>query len=727
MGKDDKELEKVNLDTESSNNPEADQNAARTERVLQVLKEDSNILGDYIQNDAEAKRELGVYQQEVRGILEGSKEKIDAEIVDRAQRDIYFADEVEKMAKGEEFNAPALAGVLERRMWGSFFNNLKKGDTVISFLVPGADFLSIKNLNDKIFGPQITNRIIEQKRIVLEQKIKEVDPNASLARSDYNIEVIQTSKDPAVYNKQLEKVMTEVDREITKFIEVIIDKLIEKERESLEPFIIKRAEHQFIDKNAKKSNDELIKKYEDNINKWDQFKQELLGTLNGKPTKGGFRMNYGLAVVEGNEAKDQLLALNHSLQTSRVAREKRGEIYGAEYSENKNLQEVENIKNLRDEIIKSGNKITDLDGNEFTIFLPVPVEGATNRYTLDRDLLRDVRKGKFKIVDKSLLEKVVLYIKRLNILDAVKPFIYAETKTVGENIERFHELAEKIKNQELSDEDRQKAADILRSDEKAPEYTSKSEFHKRAAAMEDAVYVSMDVLDLGVDLLLEYESALQDVENAPSDKKLEKFNEVSLVAGDETTKKLREFRKEVVRVYKEEFGLGDGLVVGEVGGDELTLAIDIKDLMKGEVDEKQKEEKLNKLLFALKKATNTRVIKTVVSETEKHVSNESDQHGRVEAHLKAIKRAEAGASIAKDLEEAARKLTRLLNRLGKEAVTEKLDGLREVFMIEGNEVKSNFVIMDNDGGFKIANGDDGEFNYNSIKKDLDAILGKKEY
>ncbi len=681
--------------------------------------------------DEEISAELEAYQGRLIEFLTAEREKSESP-AGRAERDIKLAVEIDKMAEGaREYKKEVLAGILERKQSGNFFgktkkidetgkeewvSNLKTGDRLVSFLVPGADFLSIKYLNDNIFGPQITNKIIEKKREVLEAEIKKFDKNASLIQSDYKTEVVKLSKDSVIDNKKLGDITRAVDAEMTKFIsEKIVDGLVGGERSALEPLIIKREENKFADSNERKLNDEAIKMHESRINKWDQFKRQLLGT---DSSKGGFRMNYGVAVVNGEEATDKLLALNQSLQTSRMAREAQDGSYGAEYSEAKNLQEIENIKDLRNEIVGGGNKITDLDGNEFVIFLPVPVESAVTRYSLNRDLLRDVRKGKFKTKNTELLSKISLYVKKLNILDAVKPFISEEIGAVTSAVDRNQELAEKMKSGELAVEDRKRVVEILRANEKDEKYTSAAEFHKRAIEMNDAAYVSLDVLDLGVDLLLEYESALQDIEATDESDRARKFNEVSLSAGDETTKKLREFREKVAEVYRK-FGLEDDLVVGDIGGDELTLAVNV-----GEGSVLSKKGKMDEFLFALKEATNTRVIKTVVSRAEKHVGSETSEQSKVEAHLEAIKRAEDGAAIAKDLEEGARKLTLLLKREGKDAVAQKLDGLSKVFMIEGNEVKSNFVIMDNDGGFKIANGDNGEFDYNSIKKDLDKILGR---
>lgn len=666
---------------------------AQQESILSALSVDAGAekLQDAVEEDGEAVIQLEKYQAKILDVLEGKKEKVDSEVVERAQRDIDLALEVDNLEQGKQFDSEALSGVLERRGWGNFFNNLQKGDRIVSVLVPGADFLSIKYLNDKVFGTQVTNKIIEKKRVILEEKIMAADPEAKPLQSDYKTEVFKLSKDAVI---DMEKIMQEVDREMKLFIVGLAKSTLAEEKNNAQQKVLQ------------------------------EFLDDVEGRSERSKGKDGFRMNYGMAEVQGDETKDQLLALGHALQTSRMAREARDGSYGAEYSEASNLQEVENIKNLRQEIIGSGNEIVDSDGNTFEIFAK-----QGDKFVFNRDLLRDVRKGKFKTRSTEMLNAISLYIKKLNILDTVKPFTEKELAVVKKAAGKNHELAAKLKNNEtLSEEDRKQAVEILRVNEKDAEFTSNSEFHKQATQMDDAVYVSLDVLDLGVDLLLEYESALQDVEAAANDEKLDKFNEVSLAAGDVTTEKLQDFRNKVAEVCKnKDFGLGEGLVVAEIGGDELTLAVNV-----GEDSPLHSKEKMDEFLFALKESTNSRVIKTVVSRAEKHVDGTVSDQAKVEAHVEAMKRAEQGAAIAKDIEEACRKLTRILKNQGVKAVYKKMDGLKKIFDVGTGGVTANIVVVENNGEFgishvdKTSNKDQVDMSYKDAREELDKILGRND-
>lgn len=661
----------------------------------------------------------------------GKELMITKELIKRADREYNLGKDINRLERGENLaHSEAAAGVLERQNWGKLLTKLEEGDKVLSWVVPGADFLSIKYLNDKVFGPQITNKIIEKKRRVIEEEMeKKFHANVELIQNDYKVEVfrvLKSAEGPQVTEAELEVVANDVDEILTPFVSKLAGDLIKQERDALEPLIIKRDEDDFADKEEKIQNDKEIQKHEDRISVLDQFDNDLHGRSENNKGKKGFRMNFGLSEeIKGAKPKDKLSGFTQSLQTSRMAREDH-DGYGAEYDKENILTELGRIKELREEIIGSGNTITDKDGNEFEIFIE-----EKEKFALNKDVLRDVRKGKFQTQDGVKLQAVSLYIKKLNLLDAVKPFVFADVETAAKSAERKKALAKKIKmGESLNTKEKRDVVEMLRAEEKDSAYTSKSEFSKRAVDMEDCAYVSLDVLDLGVDLLLEYESILQDIDGVEDNKKMEKFNEAALEAGDKTTEKLVEFRRKVASVCKEkEFGIGDGLITGEVGGDELTLAIDTS---------KIDEETLDKFLFRLKKETNSRVIKTVVAKSEKSIFSDTTHEKKMEAHLQALKRAEIGAAIAKDIEDVERKLNRLLVQQGELAVKEKIGALRGLFVMENGEIKSSVVVVEKEGVFKIGkfkivndtknNGYESmgyEFDYESIRGEINGILGKE--
>lgn len=731
------EIDKENLDVKTRLEKLGDMFAVS----LQSFEGEGEVLTE---QEKDYKKTLAEFKSNIEKLyLEESVREmlITEELIKRADREYDLGKDTDKLENGESLEHPeAVAGILERQGWGKILTNLQEGDRVLSFMVPGADFLSIKYLNDKVMGPQNTNKIIVMKRRVIEQEMeRRFRANAELIQNDYKLEIFKIPGNTVLTDEQLTKnleaVAKAVDVTMTAFASKLAGDLIKQEREELKPLIIKRSENNFASKEEKKKNHDEIEKLEEKIALLDKFNNDLHGKSESNHEKKGFRMTFGISdEIVGSDPKDKVLGLTQSLQASRMAREADSG-YGAEYSKEKILNELKEIKTLREGMVDS--VITDKDGYRFKVF-----SQENGRLVLNKDLLRDVRKGKFEAQDdeanNKILRAVSLYIKKLNLLDAVKPFVLKEIDGAAKNAEERKRLAFKIRaGESLDEEDRKKATKMLRSDEKdsiekEPNYTSKSEFSKKAIDMDECAYVSLDVLDLGVDLLLEYERILQEVDAVEDDKKMEKFNEMALGAGDKTTEKLREFREEVANICRN-LGVSEGLIVGDVGGDELTLAIDTS---------KVDEETMDKLLSALKssKKINSRVIKTVVAKSEKKEFFPDDNHKKkVEAHLHAIKRAERGATIAKDIEEAERKLNRFLEVQGEDAVKEKIGALRGLFVMENGQVKSNVVVVEKDGifqisKFKIVNGTKNEgyesmgyeFDYESIRDDVDDILGKEK-
>ncbi len=636
------------------------------------------------------------------------EENFDDDIVERSYREIGVVMALDNFVENNEIDnkeKAKLAGMSERRQWGKVFTKLEKGDRVVSFISPGANFLAIKYLNDEIFGPTKTNEIIHKRRDVLRIKIaqinegKEDEQKIELLQSDYKTEIYRIPKDSAINLEDIDTVMQDVDRQMKDFILTMVDGLI---------------------------NGKVVG---GNLEKLKNFRTALNGELPENHGKGGFRVNYGIATVNGNSAEEKMLALGSSLQAGLLSRRTTGEgKYGSEFNQDQVLEDVKSINSLREEMIKDGNTLVDKSGNSWNIFLPTPKEGAKQTYILNRDLLRDVRKGKIK-VDSSqqpLLDKIIVYIKKLNILDVIKPFVKEEIDEVEQRAIKSKILGDKMRNgSELEDSERASLAQELYSDERAKNFTSKMEFDRRAIGMKNAVYISMDVKDLGVDLLLEYETVLQNIAGIEgADKKFNSFKEASLSAGDETTRKLRAFWKSVQSVCGE-FGLQgkDNLFTAHVGGDELTLAFEI-----GDGVGKIKSEQVQNLLLALKRATNSRVIETRISESEKHVMEGSDNRQKTEAHLRAIKKAEAGTDIIKNIEAIARKLTNSLKQGKQQEVSEKLSRLPAIFEVRDGEVLVDVVVMEkNDistpgADFDLVNEGRKSFRYDDIKNLLDRFV-----
>ena len=341
---------------------------------------------------------------------------------------------------------------------------------------------------------------------------------------------------------------------------------------------------------------------------------------------------------------------------------------------------IEQINELRNKIFQNGNKIVGKDGVKHEIFT-----NNAGRLELNRDLLRDVRKDKFSFqADQTqVLKDLKEYIKSLNIFDVVKPFTADEIEKIKEGSKQIDFIIDGINKGDQTD--CTKAAEILDRNEKDERYTSESRFHAEAVKIKNCAYLSLDVLDVGVDQLLDFEQRTQMVAN-----KEMTFEQASLEAGNLMTKRLRQMREQVYKICEDFKITKNGRMDGLVGGDELTLAINLDAIDEnGNKIFDNNDKNLNKLIHRLKKETNSRVVKTVIAESRRHSSSDNTIQ-RMKEHLVALKNAEEGADQAKQVETEMRKLKLYIKAHPGNMLAEILFNSFEDFVIA--EVDDHFVI-----------------------------------
>ncbi len=575
-------------------------------------------------------------------------------ILDRGMRDLRYAELIDTLRTNEGSvsteQRQQIVHSLERRKWGGILRNLQKGDTVISTLSSTSDLLSIKNLNDNVFGSQTTNSIIAKRRQLTKSILNFALNSAGVAVDDLEHTSLEQNykfgvfKIPEKYNLDvvaiLNKVCNEVDLEMRKFIIGLAD-----EEESKHP-----------EKTSSLQN----------------FKEAV--------NAEGYKMTFGTAKVESGELEDIILAVNGSLQTARAATHYKSKDYGDSFSAEKMTEKIGQINELRNKIYKNGNKIVGKDGANHEIFI-----NNAGKLEINRDLLRDVRKDKFyyQADQVQILTDLKDYIKSLNIFDVVKPFTADEIEKIKEESKQTDSVTDGI----LKGEQPKcaEAADMLDRNEKDKSYTSESRFHAEAVKIKNCAYLSLDVLDVGVDQLLDFEQRTQMVAN-----KEMTFAQASLEAGDLMTNRLRQMREQVYKICEDFKITKNGRMDGLVGGDELTLAIDLD-----VVDETGKkifdnnDKNINKLIHRLKKETNSRVVKTVIAESRRHSSSDNTVQ-RMREHLIALKNAEEGANQAKQLETEMRKLKKYIKEHPGNMLAEILFNSFEDFVVA--EVDDRFVI-----------------------------------
>jgi|GEM_PF-1379505 len=669
-----KELVRPPLSDDKVSDEEAAPAAASfTDRALGVLER--------------ASAKVEVFTNRVKAVFGVKAEKMEQPTpVERLERDLEVAAISEKLSRGETLSEKerlAAASIIERRNWGKLLD-LKENDILVSFLVPGGDFLSIKNMNDNVFGYQGTDEIIAYRRKMLNEHsggegLEELE-------QDYLSGFFHPEeKERPKITERMTAIAKKLGVEMKEFI-------LEKLRERLE----------------KEEDPKKLKK----IAEFARRLQEL-----------GYRMTFGISTVGKQENAEDFshveLALNQSLQMAQISRGRAGE-YGGEFSEAEIMDELKEIDALRRRILDNDNRIMqESDNGEKFIFDRIFTEQDGN-YEINRDILRDVRKYKFHVaegdkINGDMLKDVSLYVRKLNLLDIRKPFTHAELagdETIHGSQMRVaaeraaqKDLAAKLRSGDYTPEDGKAAAEFLDRDPKDRYCASKEKFVSGAVKIKNCSYVMLDRLDLGVDLLRSYERLEQDVLSGKTE-----LRDASVAAGDDTTKAMRDLRQMVREEFERAFPGEEFLSL--VGGDEISLAID---------NDRVPQDKIDEFLLTIQSKTRSRVVRSVVTGRSSATATAAK-----EEHLAALKRAEDGADQLKQIEAEVSRLREKLRdklreylflaeftpqerRAVEEQTYDKLDALLEQLSLshyimvesgtrmEDGEEKSIFVVKNPSG------------------------------
>lgn len=552
--------------------------------------------------------------------VEKSQEiSVDNVATERVFNRIKQVELIERLQNREQLSGEdrqELANNLQNRGWQKIFSELSSGDKVAYFTAPAGDF-SIKSFNDKYFGPQMTDEIRDFRNITLNDLMAK-NGCAELMR-DYKSGVfkLDTETETTELVNRLNQVAKELDDRMKEFI---LSKIEEKKAE--------------INISVEEDKGLRIRGLDDLKNKLEKF---------------GFVMSFGISSVEENnnpEDKSAVArAIAHGSQASLDARKNRQEnVYGGEYNSANILKEIKDLYGegeLVAEILNKYSILTDQNGITYKVFSQID-----GRRKINPNLARLARKGKFVSAtenDRRGLEKVEQYLRRINIIDMIRPNtaeeISGQEKSLADEflsteIIQVNDLVNKILVDNLSDGENIEVVNKLNSEQKDVRFNSDAVFHREAIKKDHCVYISLDVIDLGVDQLLDYEQMLQSVKDEND------LQKVTDTAGDEITKKMRQVRGQVAEIYQEYFG---EVPLVLVGGDEITIAMEEKN-------------NLDEFMLALRQATGSRVVKTAVASSERKSkdqldpSNKKSTKKRIIEHLSAQKRAEKGVEYAKEIE-----------------------------------------------------------------------------
>lgn len=576
-----------------------------------------------------------------------------------------------------ESDKKILAGLVSESNWQSIFSQMKTGENLAFFATPGGE-LSIKNLNT-ILGEQVTDNLIKLRKDTLIKIAKE--NKTSVLLQDFKGGFVKLPDDLS------KEESTRLLNEISGKINVVMSEAVRKELDKL----LQSGKGKEI--NFARLNEILTATNEET--------EELLV---------GYRMNWGMSEVGEAQGEDDyshiLEAVAKAGVSAQFGRRFDGDKYGVSYDREIINNEINEIQGLGESLI--GKSIVDTNGIKYEIFSP----DRQGYRVLNKDLARLIRKGELLPAQNSIATVKILeqYVRRINLLDMVKPFVAKEASdgTLAKKNKQLEKYIVQLPNgPELNDqllaEEKKELVAELRMNAKDKRFLADQFFHYEAMKLDNCAYVNIDVLDLGVDLLLEYERALQMAHRNP-----EETQKIMSQAGDNITTQMREIRGRALAVYEKYFGQ-DAEVIGKVGGDELAFAL----------DNNVSPEMMSRFMMDLQKETGTRVIKTVVAEAERKNNqawepgvNGKEDDERLAEHLQALKRAENGTKICKEIEKKmrfAKKIIESKNPLNQDLIKAELE-------------KSGLAMFEN---MAVKEGEDGHFIviYESNGQELSIIDG----
>ncbi len=321
------------------------------------------------------------------------------------------------------------------------------------------------------------------------------------------------------------------------------------------------------------------------------------------------------------------------------------------------------ISALREGLISQGNTLMLSDGVELKLFDSAKNSDGKILYRMNPNIIRAIRKNKLKSDDYETVQKVSEYLKRTNVIDS--PMYYTASELFGEvrmrggedkklaaHLRQVLEVADRLENDEpLKLKDWPVLKNALKKDPRDPVFSSRSEFHAKALEMQNKVYITVDVLDLGIDVVLDYEQILQKLQYEISGgNNLEMvLARYLLTAGDNITLKMRQFREDVQQTLIKE-GIPADQIANFLGGDEETIVFDAKKFINK--DGTFNDERLDQVLVKLRNSINARVIAVPslgAPEDKQSLDNKLK-------HLRTMSALDVGTDISKNYEEMIRRL-----------------------------------------------------------------------
>lgn len=560
--------------------------------------------------------EAGALATKLETIEAGSDENVE---------DLY-----EKLSNNE---INIILSFLEHRGKAALFSKVKNEDAIVAFMAPSGSTFSIKSLNDKYLDPLLTDRVIKERKRLLEELFTE---NLNVLEQEFKQSFFIVKKDIDFNSDEFQAWMQRQMQILEKSMNNFILQLLKERAQTL---------------NVNKDTEEAK-----NI----AFLQAKLENVLADPEASQFldqedsyKITYGISQVRSQQESDLpkslIVAEVKAIQGSKQSRVREGK-YGAIFDKNEIKKNLSRLEELRSELVTI-NKLEIPGKLTYLLFESKKDEqGGFSYLKLNKDLWTALRKGKLKAEElpaqsHRILELLAEYKELVNSIDYFKPYLAEEIEdgTVVSKLETRQKIAGKVRNREvLNQEEFAAVKNLMSHDIKDEKFTSEGLFHYNALQINNCSYISLDVLGLGSDLLGDYEKNLAMMQHLGE----ESWDTILFNVGDDVTRRMRDIRAAALEVFHE-FGI-DTLNT-KVGGDEMTFAL-------------ENDQVTDALLARLKERTNSRVVKTVLSEVNKKIEKPESDAEALFHHIEALGKCDKAINKIKDAENQWDRLRNILQQ-----------------------------------------------------------------
>ena len=579
-----------------------------------------------------------------------------------------------------------LAAELRRQVPDIALVDAVRSDTarsVLSIVNPGGGDTGIKRMNDELIGYGMNDAKLRPER---NRIIKEAFENEGFTVIDqtYKVTTLVSDKSPAETAGSIERAMAAVDARMKPLLESVLQDAI----------AFYRAEGKGRSRRERKLAGKRIERM-----------QALLARIRGT---GDFHHDFQIGAAEIAGGKDasygEILATEMDA-TKAALMARAGDERVQIYSEEDFITFCKETIAIKDQLAGA----------------TLPYHGVRRRVfdegRLDRDILRDIRKDSYKETltpaDRTTLEQVTIYFRRVNTFDYVKHFTGSEVAAQGKKVAEAAALVKELEGDRAIGREAVETIDkLLTGGIPQADAANEAQFYNRAARLGKRVVLNADIRDMGLDLFESYATKMEEVGRGATQDLAAASREASDQVVDFKRRAVGEFtqfyRDELVPIARHqarERGREDLLRALDretgplmlLGGDEITVSLH------GLFEE------LGIVPLAVSKLTDVKVANARVAVTHSGAGDPAT------GHVDAMKRAQGGHDqLKKSIEPYVHDLESKARTLAAPQAEEVWALAQRIKRMYTDEVKGVVKLLDSDGK---------EVDLRALRKQVRVLLG----